>query len=159
MATARKEAAVITSEIAITARASAVAELGAAGRTAGMEMINPVGVRHAVEMSVKESLGESSLLHLPPPSAPTTLSTSTSTLATSSIATSTAPSLTSTSASSTRTLVSQTIQQDLGVTLREAISNAGQTGLEEQTEQLVDMAKAMGNGNLEGGLERLAGTA
>jgi len=36
--------------------------------------------------------------------------------------------------------------RDLGVTIREAVSNAGQTGAEEQMEQVLDVAKAIAYG-------------
>jgi hypothetical protein len=49
-----------------------------------------------------------------------------------------------TSTSSTTTsIIAQTLEKDVGVSVKEAISNAGQTGVEEVVEQMGDTAKAM----------------
>lgn len=40
-----------------------------------------------------------------------------------------------------RSVVQETLQQDLGTTLRETLSNATQTGAEEQSDELVEVAK------------------
>jgi hypothetical protein len=50
---------------------------------------------------------------------------------------------TKTTTTTTSSIVAQTLEIDVGVTVREAISNAGQTGVEEVMEQvnLGDLAK------------------
>jgi hypothetical protein len=58
--TAREEAAVISHELANTAKASA-STAGGAGRTVAMEAMNPLGVRQAAEMTVKEGMGGRSI--------------------------------------------------------------------------------------------------
>ena len=50
------------------------------------------------------------------------------------------------------TNTARTLERDLGVTIREAISNAGQTGAEEQLDQVADVAKAMTSGHGKGAL-------
>ncbi|KAK8864128.1 hypothetical protein IAR55_001374 [Kwoniella newhampshirensis] len=146
MSAAREEAAIISTELATAARTAAVEGGVAAERQAVMDVMNPVAVRQAAENSVKEAVGETSLLaehlsHIRPPT--TTLQTTTTTATTTSL-TATAG---STITSSTRTIVTQALEEDLGVTLKEVMSNATQTGLEEQMDQIVDVAKTLAAGN------------
>ena len=39
------------------------------------------------------------------------------------------------------------LERDLGVSIRDAIYNAGETGVEEQMDQVVDVAKAISSGH------------
>jgi hypothetical protein len=64
-----------------------------------------------------------------------------------------------TSSTSSGTIVARTLERDLGVSLREAITNAGQTGAEEQMDQVVEMAKAISNGQIATPAARLAAKA
>lgn len=50
---------------------------------------------------------------------------------------------TASTSSTTTSIIAQTLEQDAGVSIKEAISNAGQTGVEEVVEQMADTAKAM----------------
>lgn len=52
-----------------------------------------------------------------------------------------AQTLTSRQVIQSRSVVQETLQQDLGTTLRETLSNATQTGAEEQSDELVEVAK------------------
>lgn len=45
--------------------------------------------------------------------------------------------------SSSRSIVAQTLEKEMGVSVREAINNAMQTGAEEQVEDLAAVAKVM----------------
>ncbi|WVF69062.1 hypothetical protein IAT40_003836 [Kwoniella sp. CBS 6097] len=151
MAAAREEAAIITSEVTMAARTAVIEGGVGAERNAVMECMNPVAVRQAAEASVKGAAEECSLLthhlaHAPPP---TSLQSTTTTTLTS--ITNTASSSTASTMSSTRTIVSRTLEEDLGTTLKEVMSNAMQTGVEEQMDEVADLAKnlveAGGKGN------------
>lgn len=45
-------------------------------------------------------------------------------------------------------MIAQTLEQDLGVSVRDVLSNAGQTGVEEQMDQVVEVAKALSGGEI-----------
>ncbi|WWC88240.1 uncharacterized protein L201_003146 [Kwoniella dendrophila CBS 6074] len=140
MSAVREEAAVITSELAVAARTGGPEGVAVVERNVIMEM-NPVAIRQAAEASVKEAIGgESSLLsqHLSHVPQPTTSVTQT-------LNTISGPPSTS-SISSTRTLVTQTLEADAGVTLREVMSNALQTGVEEQMDEVAEVAKHLVEG-------------
>ncbi|WVQ96571.1 hypothetical protein IAU59_003676 [Kwoniella sp. CBS 9459] len=152
MAAAREEAAIITSEVTMAARTAVIEGGVGAERNAVMECMNPVAVRQAAEASVKGAAEECSLLthhlaHAPPP---TSLQSTTTTTFTSTL-TNTASSSSASTMSSTRTIVSRTLEEDLGTTLKEVMSNAMQTGVEEQMDEVADLAKnlveAGGKGN------------
>jgi hypothetical protein len=55
-------------------------------------------------------------------------------------------------------LIAKSLEKDLGVTFREALSNAAETGMEEQMDEVVDVAKALSKGTGLGG-ELTAATA
>lgn len=57
MSVAREEAAIISSEAAMAARASAATEATAAGRAAGHEALNPLAIREAAEASARQAVG------------------------------------------------------------------------------------------------------
>ncbi|WWD05134.1 hypothetical protein V865_003206 [Kwoniella europaea PYCC6329] len=139
MSAVREEAAVLTSEMAVAARSGG---LEVVERNIIMEM-NPVAVRQAAEASIKEVIaGEPSLLsqhlsHIPTQS---TTTTTTSTIST------TLNSISGATSSSTRTLVTQTLEADAGVTLKEVMSNALQTGVEEQMDEVAEIAKTLVEG-------------
>ncbi|WVW85133.1 hypothetical protein I302_107170 [Kwoniella bestiolae CBS 10118] len=140
MSAVREEAAVLTSEMAVAARTGG---LEVVERNVIMEM-NPVAVRQAAEASVKEVIGgEPSLLsqhlsHLP--------TQTTSTTATISTTLNSLPGPSTSTISSTRTLVTQTLEADAGVTLKEVMSNALQTGVEEQMDEVTEIAKTLVEG-------------
>lgn len=73
----------------------------------------------------------------------TTTSTSTSLSTLSSELTQTGK---TTATAGSRSIIAQTLEQDVGVSIKEAISNAGQTGLEEVVEQLTETGKAIMKG-------------
>nr|XP_031857418.1 uncharacterized protein CI109_007197 [Kwoniella shandongensis]KAA5524490.1 hypothetical protein CI109_007197 [Kwoniella shandongensis] len=156
MSAAREEAAILSTELAASARTAAIESGGAAAieRQAVMDVMNPVAVRQAAESSVREVAGETSLLaeHLSHIRAPTTTIQTTTTTTTSTITTTTGTTLTS----SSKTIVTKALEEDLGVTLKEVMSNATQTGLEEQMDQVVDMAKTLAQGNAGPNLAMLA---
>jgi hypothetical protein len=54
--------------------------------------------------------------------------------------------------STSTSIVAQTLEMDVGVSVKEAISNAGQTGVEEVAEQLGDIGKMMLEGKMGPGL-------
>jgi hypothetical protein len=165
-AAAREEAAIITTEIASSARSGALEAM----RGAEAEVLNPLQIRQVAEASVKEAvggeypvlcspslllhitealfqpvlsgicelivirLGESSILshhlsHLPKPSIPQPLEQS-------------LPTNLSTG------FIAKTLEKDLGVTFREALSNAAETGVEEQMDEVVVVAQALTKGGL-----------
>ncbi|OCF35072.1 hypothetical protein I316_03112 [Kwoniella heveanensis BCC8398] len=142
MAAAREEAAIITSEVTMAARTAVIQGGVGAERNAVMECMNPVAVRQAAEASVKSAAEDCSLLthhlaHAPPPTSLQSTTTTTLTSLTNTASSSTA----STMSSSTRTIVSRTLEDDLGTTLKEVMSNAMQTGVEEQMDEVADLAK------------------
>lgn len=47
------------------------------------------------------------------------------------------------------------LEEDLGVTLKQAMSNAAETGLEEQVDQFTDATKALVKGQASGEVTRL----
>lgn len=55
------------------------------------------------------------------------------------------------SGSSTQSVITSAIEQDMGQTLKEVLSNAGQTGVEEQMDQVVEVAKVLAKGAVESG--------
>lgn len=57
-----------------------------------------------------------------------------------------------TSTGTSTSIVAQTLEMDVGVSVKEAISNAGQTGVEEVAEQLGDIGKMMLEGKMGPGL-------
>ncbi|WWC71184.1 uncharacterized protein I206_105137 [Kwoniella pini CBS 10737] len=143
MSAVREEAAIITSELAVAARTGGIEGVAAVERNIVMEM-NPVAVRQAAEASVKEAIGgEPSLLsqHLTHVTQPTSITSSVST----SLHSLSGPGASST-ISSTRTLVTQTLEADAGVTLKEVMSNAMQTGVEEQMDEVAEVAKHLVEG-------------
>ncbi|WRT66762.1 uncharacterized protein IL334_003725 [Kwoniella shivajii] len=138
---AREEAALITSELAVAARTGATEGVAVMERNVIMEM-NPVAVRQAAEATVKESLGaEPSLFsqHLSHVPQSTSISTTTTTL-------NTLPGSSTSTISSTRTLVTQTLEANSGLTLKEVMSNAMQTGVEEQMDEVAEIAKGLVEG-------------
>nr|XP_018261935.1 uncharacterized protein I303_04950 [Kwoniella dejecticola CBS 10117]OBR84093.1 hypothetical protein I303_04950 [Kwoniella dejecticola CBS 10117] len=145
MSAVREEAAIITSELAVAARTGGIEGVAAVERNVVMEM-NPVAVRQAAEASVKEAIGgESSLLsqHLTHVPQPTSITSSMST----SLSANALPGPGANSTiSTTRTLVTQTLEADAGVTLKEVMSNAMQTGVEEQMDEVAEVAKHLVEG-------------
>lgn len=145
LAAVKEEAAIITTEVAVAARTGAVE----ATRAVEHE-INPVAIRQAVQASVKESVaaGErcttntrdeltedtsllsSHLAHAPAPSALPVPSVP---------AMPTLPN----PAMFESSIIAQTLKEESGVSFREALSNATQTGVEEQMDEMVDLAKAL----------------
>lgn len=61
----------------------------------------------------------------------------------------------SATSATTRTIVGQVLEEDLGVTLKQAMSNAAETGLEEQVVQFTDATKALVKGKASGEVTRL----
>ncbi|WVR06689.1 hypothetical protein IAU60_003721 [Kwoniella sp. DSM 27419] len=161
MAVAREEAAIVTSELAVAARTAVVegaATAAGAERNAVMEAMNPMAVRQAAEASVKTAAEDCSLLTHHLAHAPITGSSSTATALPRSTAltldalSGVGPSTVSTSMTgSTRTMVTQTLEEDLGTTLKEVMSNAMQTGVEEQMDTVAEVAKALVGESAAGG--------
>ncbi|WVQ92729.1 hypothetical protein IAS59_006545 [Cryptococcus gattii] len=149
---AREEATVLTTELATAARTTVTEGLDAEARTAS-EAMNSVAVRGAAEMSAKES-SEGSLLshHL----SHTTTFESTA-LPSLSINSTAIPSIMPSATSNTiRTIVGQAVEKDLGMTLKEAMSNAAETGLEDQVDHFTDATKTLIKGQAPGEAVRLA---
>ncbi|XAO27750.1 hypothetical protein I312_106612 [Cryptococcus bacillisporus CA1280] len=148
---AREEATVLTTELATAARTIATEGLAAEARTAS-EAMNPAAVKQAAEMSAKES-SEGPLLshHL----SHTTTFESTN-LPSLSINSTAIPSITPSATSNTiGTIVGQALERDLGVTLKEAMSNAAGTGLEDQVDHFTDATKTLIKGRAPGEAVRL----
>ncbi|CAD6575119.1 MAG: hypothetical protein TREMPRED_001310 [Tremellales sp. Tagirdzhanova-0007] len=173
LSVAREEVAVISTELVASTRTSVAEGVTVAARTAETEAMNPIGIRQMVETSIKQHVGgtfmspdvmplssfslfliltlgsESTILshhlsHLQPtPSLPPSLTLDNTVLHSNNHFTNTA----------------RTLERDLGVNIREAISNAGQTGAEEQMDQVADVAKAMTSGHGKGGLGQVQITA
>ncbi|WVQ73544.1 hypothetical protein IAR50_003120 [Cryptococcus sp. DSM 104548] len=138
---AREEAATVTAELVHTARTAAVEGLPAE-RASMMEAMNPVAVRQSAEATVKESTeGNSSLLsqHL----------SQTSSFATNPIKSNILNSFSHDTmpTTSARSLIGQVLEQDVGFTLKEAFSNAAQTGVEEQVDKMGDTVKLLAQGD------------
>lgn len=55
-----------------------------------------------------------------------------------------------------RTIVGQAVEKDLGMTLKEAMSNAAETGLEDQVDHFTDATKTLIKGQAPGEAVRLA---
>lgn len=151
LSVAREEVTVLTTELAIAARTTATEGLAAEARTAS-EAMNPVAVRQAVEIGVKKS-NEGSLLshHLSH-----TIAVKPTNLPSLSLNPTSIPStMLSATSATTRTIVGQVLEEDLGVTLKQAMSNAAETGLEEQVDQFTDATKALVKGQASGEVTRL----
>ncbi|ORY31791.1 hypothetical protein BCR39DRAFT_587311 [Naematelia encephala] len=148
MAAAREEAAILSAEAVSTARAGVLENVGMAARMAEKE-VGTIGVRQVAEVAVKDVSGESSLLSsrltqltseataslpLPNPN-PNSILSESQTIMTSNIA-------------STRSTIAKTLEKDLGVSIRDALSNSAQTGVEEQMDQVADIARAVNSGEM-----------
>ncbi|ORX37016.1 hypothetical protein BD324DRAFT_624491 [Kockovaella imperatae] len=130
MSAVREEAAIVTQEIAATARAEAAQSI----RAAEGEVLNPLAIRRAVQTTVQEgAAGEPSILaqHL---SITRSLETANP-----------ASSLSSTLNISTHSesLITRTVEQDLGMSIKDALVNASQTGAEEDMDQVAEIAKQL----------------
>ncbi|RSH83050.1 hypothetical protein EHS25_005760 [Saitozyma podzolica] len=147
MSVVKEEAAVITTEVAASARVG-VAEAVAGPSRAAAEVVNPLAVRQTVEASVKEAAQAPSILaeHLSlapkPTSVPTSISSTT--LTTTTLEASIRPP----ALPESRSLISQTLEQEMGMSVREAISNAGQTGVEEQLDKAAEVAQTIKEGHV-----------
>ncbi|WVO13341.1 hypothetical protein L204_100956 [Cryptococcus depauperatus] len=128
----REEAVAVTVELASTAQVAAV-EGVTVTRTAIGDAVNPLAVRQAVEANVKESLeGSSRFPHLSETfPAPVNVS-NTSLQHTSSFTPG------SISSAPLHTVVTQVLKQDANMTLKEAMSNAAETGAQEQVDKFTD---------------------
>jgi hypothetical protein len=92
----------------------------------------------AVVCGVGESILSHHLSHLPKPiTIPNTI-----TIAENTTLSSTSQAIQNTTTST----ITKALEQDLGVTLREALSNAAETGMEEQMDEVVDVAQVLMKG-------------
>ncbi|GFZ50438.1 LOW QUALITY PROTEIN: hypothetical protein JCM24511_08195 [Saitozyma sp. JCM 24511] len=194
MSVVKEEAAVITTEVAASARVGATEAVAGPSRAAA-EVVNPLAVRETVEASVKEAaqvmatartrsergreeggeevlegrnwfkwdgrglrggrstpsiLAEHLSLAPKPTSVPTSVSSTT--LTTTTLEASIRPP----ALPESRSLITQTLEQEMGMSVREAISNAGQTGVEEQLDKAAEVAPAIQEGHVDAVQEMLA---
>ncbi|KLT43673.1 hypothetical protein CC85DRAFT_311628 [Cutaneotrichosporon oleaginosum] len=163
MAVAREEAAVVASEASMAARTTVGTEAKTLAREMGHEVLNPVAIREAAEANAKRALDMTEqpnlfgvLSHAKPSGTPT-LTTSTSTTASTAISeTSSAlaehnllSELGETTINHNTSYVAQLLEADLGVTVREAMTNGAETGMQDVAEQAAELAKNVVNGNVQ----------
>lgn len=170
MSAVREEAAMVSTEALAAARTTVTAEAGAVTRQAAETAFNPLAVKEAaeanarnivhttgepsvileelrllrLERSLLESLGRGS----PVPGGTPKMTTSTSTVGNTLIGEAGAEvsaTLRETTVSET-TVVGKVLEGELGVSVKEAMTNAGETGAQAVTEQAVQVAEAVLDG-------------
>ncbi|RSH80373.1 uncharacterized protein EHS24_008949 [Apiotrichum porosum] len=157
MTVAREEASIMASEGAAVVRATATSEAAVAVRSAGHEALNPVAIREEAAAVAKQAIGtnESSLLSMlgrANPGEVKAISSSTSTVTNTVLseagAEASSVSTTSMTVTTETSVVGRVLERDMGVTVKEAMTNAGETGVQETTEQTLEAVQGFFDGKL-----------
>ncbi|BEI91360.1 uncharacterized protein CcaverHIS019_0401800 [Cutaneotrichosporon cavernicola] len=163
-AAAREEAAVIASEASMAARNALGTEAKSAAREAEHEILSPVAIREAAEANAKRNIDMAehhnvfrnfSHAKVRPGTGPCTPTLTTSTTSTSTLLSEASSALAEHNAAHElsqsalrKTNVGHLMESDLGVTVREAMTNGAESGIQDVAEQAAERAKTALNGNL-----------
>ncbi|EKD01818.1 hypothetical protein A1Q2_03881 [Trichosporon asahii var. asahii CBS 8904] len=157
MSAVREEAAMVSTEALAAARSTVTTEAGAVTRQAAEAAFNPLAAKeaaeanarnvvHTTEKSLLEAMGRGSPVpgHVGTPKMTSSTSTVGNTIL-GEVGAEASATLRETTVSES-TIVGKVLEQDMGVSVKEAMTNAGETGVQAVTEQAVQVAEAVLDG-------------
>ncbi|GMK58837.1 hypothetical protein CspeluHIS016_0602790 [Cutaneotrichosporon spelunceum] len=162
-AAAREEASIIASEASTVARHAVGSEAKLVARETEHEVLNPVAIREAAEGNAKRNLEMSEqhslfrgLSHAKRPgTGPCTPTLTTSTTSTSTLLSEASSVLAEHHAASElgqtafhKSNIGHLMESDLGVTVREAMTNGAESGMQNVAEEAAERAKTVLSGNI-----------